>query len=237
MGLGSSRRARRRGRATPVVEADKLEHALPAHEPNPQTRRLEEPADQHIFDFLAAEYRAKGDDARQFLLTGERMLALTGPLLAAIIAGAFTAGVIGILMIAPVLSSLIVLFLLRLWREVLALGGYRQFLEEELSDLAGRTLGLWETDVAGPVIHRRGTAYTTNSVLVLPFLGSLAVGAYAAWHLDAQPGTIAHLPIYYSAGCAALGFVLLLSLGATVGIRAETYRLLRARYPRHRHES
>ena len=103
----------------------------------------------------------------------------------------------------PLASLSILLYMVLVYTIVLALGGYRRFLEERINEVLGRALLAWERSVAPDVSH--GSATTTLSWVAL---GALPVGLTGFSLYKAHSVRDDWLFTFLAVCCAAMGLAL-----------------------------
>lgn len=133
-------------------------------------------SDAQIIELLASEIRDTSTRASTFILAGERILATVAAIFALVGAFAVSGSRTYIFMGLPLAIGIVVTYTLFLNNEAMALGGYRQALEEEFTRRAGVPIFQWESTIARnnhnrvqvlAVLALLGVAFTASCVVAL----------------------------------------------------------------------
>lgn len=147
-------------------------------------------SDAQIIELLASEIRDTSTRASTFILAGERILATVAAIFALVGAFAVSGSRTYIFMGLPLAIGIVVTYTLFLNNEAMALGGYRQALEEEFTRRAGVPIFQWESTIARNN-HNRVQVLAVLALLGVAFTASCVVALVQAFATQ-TPGTWGH---------------------------------------------
>jgi hypothetical protein len=150
-------------------------------EPSPSTA-----SDERVTEWLVSECRDLGTRIAELNTSGERLAGPTIALLALAASVAISGGRAYLLMGLPFVLSVIITYLQYLYSDLMAMGGYKRALEEEIERRTGFPVIQWESHVV-PSRFSRPQVIGTNLMISLALAASAAVALNEA-RATTQPG-------------------------------------------------
>jgi hypothetical protein len=145
---------------------------------------------ERVTEWLVSECRDLGTRIAELNTIGERLLGTTTALLALAASVAISGGRAYLLMSLPFVLSVIITYMQYLHSDLMAMGGYKRALEEELERRTGFPIIQWESRVV-PSGFSRAQVIGTRLMVVLSLAASAVVALNEA-HATTQPGHWGH---------------------------------------------
>jgi hypothetical protein len=141
---------------------------------------------ERVTEWLVTECRDLGTRIAELNTSGERLLGPTTALLALAASVAISGGRAYLLMGLPFVLSVIITYLQYLYSDLMAMGGYKRALEEEIERRIGFPVIQWESRVV-PSRFSRAQVIGTNLMISLALAASAVVALNEA-RATTQPG-------------------------------------------------
>lgn len=165
---------------------------------------------EKLVEWLLSESKDTGSHISAITLSGERFLGVSITVLA-LGAGVAANSNAALLLPLPLLLAIVLCVGLHLVNEAFTRAGYKAAIEEQISELTGRNIAIWESVVV-PRVANSGVLAATGTLIALAYVSACSLAGYVAWQ-----GSYAPVVRVFVVGSAAVG--LLAVVGSAASLR------------------